>query len=69
MTDSKTVKLTEQGSASNDNIGRNSAILPWQVITTTVDHPVMRTPSHSSPDGHRDHPCAYRTGFPHCQTI
>ena len=32
MTDNKGVKLTVQEAVSNEDIGRNIAILPWQVI-------------------------------------
>ena len=31
-TDSKTLKLTEQEAINEADIGRNIAILPWQVI-------------------------------------
>ena len=48
MTDSKTVKLTVREAASNDNVRRKSAILPGGTRPGS-----MRTPSHSSPDGHR----------------
>ncbi len=32
MTDSKGVKLTVKEAVSNEEVGRNIALLPWQVI-------------------------------------
>jgi transitional endoplasmic reticulum ATPase len=32
MTDNKSVKLTVQEAVSNEDVGRNIAILPWRVI-------------------------------------
>jgi hypothetical protein len=73
MTDSKGVKLTGQEAVSED-IGRNIAILPWQVIdrvslsggdATGID---ADAPGQFG-GGTRDHLLCLQNRLPLCQTI